>query len=96
MLRGAGFGPPFLYPYPMKIIKTVPTYQAHPVPSHIENPRGPFPSELFREPEVVIEDIYEEPLGGTAQNNFGKLKWLRCIDCHARVREDQTEGHICG
>lgn len=79
----------------MRIIKKVPTYQAHPVPQHISAPRGPFPAELFQEPEVVIEEMQEDAEGGTVQNNFGKLKWLRCIDCHERVREDFTDFHVC-
>lgn len=78
----------------MRIIKKIQAYQAHPVPTHISSPRGPFPAELFQEPEVVIEDI-DEDTSGTVQDNFGKLKWLRCIDCHERVREDFTDFHVC-
>ena len=79
----------------MKIIKTIRTYQPHPVPEHISSPRGPFPPELFKEPEVVIEEVQEDLDGATAQNGFKKFKWLRCYYCHERVREDQTEFHTC-
>jgi hypothetical protein len=76
--------------------------QVHPVPSHIMDPVGPFPRELFREPEIV--DDYEPqlaedgggfPLGSTAQNNFKPVKHLRCSQCFARVLETETQNHIC-
>jgi hypothetical protein len=72
------------------------------VPDRVTQPRGPFPSELFRQPEVIndyeqafAEDGENFPLGATAQNNFHPPRWLRCYDCHARVREDETEQHEC-
>jgi len=34
-------------------------------------------------------------MGATAQNNFEPPAWLRCYDCHARVRDDETEQHEC-
>jgi hypothetical protein len=60
----------------MKITR-VKAVQAHPVPNKVHAPRGPFPNELFREPEI-INDYHPEddetgssfPLGATAQNNF--------------------------
>jgi hypothetical protein len=86
----------------MNVIKTVAAYQGHPVPNRVTNPRGPFPPELFEEPEVIYdydpafnEDGYDFEPGATAQNNFTPLRWLRCYDCHARVREDETELHDC-
>ena len=86
----------------MHVIRTVATYQGHPVPNHITRPKGPFPAELFMQPEVNYE--YEQAYpedgsdfqnGATAQNNFEPPVWLRCYDCHARVREDETEDHEC-
>jgi hypothetical protein len=86
----------------MHVIKQIQTYQAHPVPDRVVRPRGPFPAELFKEPEIVYE--YEQAYGedgenfspgSTSQNNFKALKWLRCKSCHERVREDETEMHEC-
>jgi hypothetical protein len=86
----------------MHVIRTVATYQGHPVPTTVTRPRGPFPPELFRDPEVIYdyEQAYAEDgsdfePGSTAQNNFEAPVWLRCYDCHARVREDETEYHEC-
>jgi len=74
--------------------------QVHPVPDKVANPRGPFPRELFREPEIV--DAYDSteygddiPLGGTAQNNYVPPKWLRCASCFERVLETETDFHTC-
>jgi hypothetical protein len=86
----------------MHVIRTVPTFQGHPVPTRVTQPQGPFPPELFYQSEVINE--YEEAfpedggnfaLGATAQNNFKPLKWFRCYDCHARVREDELDLHQC-
>jgi hypothetical protein len=84
------------------VIRTVQTFQGHPVPDRITPPMGPFPPELFRQAPInyEYEQAYAEdgdnfPLGATAQNDFTPLQWLRCYDCHARVREDETEQHEC-
>ena len=52
------------------------TIQVHPVPDHVREARGPFPQELFDEPEIIT-DQYDKtefgedmPVGGTVQNNF--------------------------
>ena len=65
-------------------------------------PKGPFPRELFKEPEIVYdyspayaEDGSNFPLGATIQNNFQPLKFLRCALCLMRVLETETENHIC-
>ena len=86
----------------MHVIRTVATYQGHPVPDRITRPRGPFPPELFiNEPTVYeYEQAYPEDgsdfqEGATAQNNFVPLKWYRCYDCHERVREDELDDHEC-
>lgn len=86
----------------MHVIKTVQAFQGHPVPTKVTSPRGPFPPELFAQPEVISnydpafpEDGEDFPLGATAQNNFKPLKWYRCYECHGRVREDELEQHIC-
>ena len=76
--------------------------QVHPVPSHITDPVGPFPRELFKEPEIIddyepqlAEDGAGFALGSTAQNNFRPVKHLRCSNCLARVPETETQNHIC-
>ena len=83
-------------------VTQIQTYQGHPVPNHVTAPRGPFPPELFRQPETVYdyeqafaEDGSNFSMGATAQNNFTPLKWYRCYDCHERVREDELEQHAC-
>jgi len=75
--------------------------QVHPVPDHMVNPRGPFPRELFDEPEIIYDNIDDSEyggnmaLGGTVQNNFKPPKVMRCGSCFARVMENETEHHVC-
>ena len=76
--------------------------QVHSVPERMEEPRGPFPRELFREPEIVsdYEPQYAEDgsgfePGSTAQNNYTPPKYLRCKACLVRVLESETENHFC-
>jgi hypothetical protein len=76
--------------------------QVHPVPEHALEPKGPFPRELFKEPEIVYdyapaldEGGGDFPAGSTVQNGFKPIKYLRCIVCSARVKEDETEFHVC-
>jgi hypothetical protein len=85
----------------MKIVR-VNAIQAHPVPDRVHAPRGPFPQELFREPEIVTEYVSESDetgnnfeLGATAQNNFKPEKILRCRSCHEKVLYSQTSSHSC-
>ena len=86
----------------MHVIRQVDTFQGHPVPDRVVRPQGPFPAELFRQEPVnyEYEQAYAENgenfrMGATAQNNFEPPKWLRCYDCHERVREDETQNHEC-
>lgn len=83
-------------------IERIAAVQAHPVPSHAMQPRGPFPPELFRESPIVFdyESAYDEggdnfEKGATVQNNFKPAKFLRCGECLARVKENETETHVC-
>jgi hypothetical protein len=74
--------------------------QTHPVPKQVSAPRGPFPDDLFREPEVATNYDPTEygghiPLGGTAQNNYKPPKYLRCKACLGRVLETETDTHNC-
>lgn len=71
--------------------------QTHPVPSKVSAPYGPFPHEMFDEPEIISATEYVEfEPGATVQNNFKPEKMLRCARCQARVKETETETHICG
>lgn len=65
-------------------------------------PKGPFPRELFREPEIISdytpqlsEDGGDFALGATSQNNYNPPKWLRCKACLGRVLDTETETHVC-
>ena len=76
--------------------------QVHPVPQTVTDPKGPFPRELFDEPDIVVdyepqdnEDGSNFPLGATSQNNFKPVRYLRCSVCLVRVLETETENHVC-
>lgn len=88
-------------------ITTRQAIQAHPVPTRVTAPQGPFPPELtvghpMAEPEMVYE--YEQAVaedgsdflpGATSQNNYKPPRYLRCSLCSARVLDTETEYHIC-
>lgn len=84
----------------MRVIKHQ-AKQIHPVPDRLVEPKGPFPRELFSEPEIVYdtpaysEDGSDMPLGATAQNNYHPPKYLRCSECLVRVLESETANHVC-
>ena len=90
----------------MKII-TKKAVQAHPVPDRVMAPQGPFPPELTSghpasEPEIIYDYVQAAPEdgseflpGATAQNNYRPPKFLRCSLCNERVREEETEYHVC-
>jgi hypothetical protein len=76
--------------------------QGHPVPNRVHAPQGPFPDELFDDPEIIYdyapeaaEDGAGFESGATAQNNFTPVKHYVCKHCGARVTEDQIESHVC-
>lgn len=76
--------------------------QVHPVPKTMMDPKGPFPRELFDEPDIVVdyepqdnEDGSNFPLGATAQNDFKPIRYLRCSVCLVRVLETKTQDHVC-
>jgi len=74
--------------------------QVHPLPTSVTDPKGPFPRELFDEPEIVTNYDTSEyggdiPLGGTAQNNYKPPRYLRCSECLVRVLETETDDHVC-
>ena len=84
-------------------VERIQTKQAHPVPSKVTSPRGPFPPEILAETRITHdydrqsdgggEDL---PLGSTAQNNFKPTRWFSCNDCNVIVSEAQLETHTCG
>jgi hypothetical protein len=83
-------------------VTRVDAVQVHPFPNKVESPKGPFPREMFFEPEIVSdyepqfnEDGYGFEMGATAQNNFKSPRVLRCGSCLARVKENETEAHVC-
>ena len=90
----------------MRII-TKQAVQAHPVPSRVTAPQGPFPPELtvghpMAEPDIVYDydeayatDGSEYLPGATAQNNYRPPRYLRCSLCHVRVLDTETEYHVC-
>ena len=79
-------------------IERVVTKQGHPVPKSAHSPKGPFPPEIFYEPEVITEYTpfdHDIPHGGTAQNNFTSPKLFRCTYCTIVVLEHEIGNHIC-
>jgi hypothetical protein len=85
----------------MRIIKKD-AIQVHPFPKTMVEPKGPFPRELFDEPDIVVDYSSPDdeggsafPLGATVQNGYKPLRYLRCSVCLARVLETETEDHIC-
>mgnify|MGYP000187321295 CR=1 FL=1 len=85
----------------MKIVR-VQAVQAHEVPKRVYEPRGPFPAEIFDEPEIVYDYQSEDdeggsslPEGATAQNNFKPIKYYRCVYCHTRVADYEIDEHDC-
>lgn len=83
-------------------IQRIKTLQVHPVPSHEVSPSGPFPQELFDDPEVVVDFTQAEtddgsdlPIGATSQNNYQAPRRLVCAHCEARVWEHRTGDHVC-
>lgn len=79
----------------MSVIKYIDCWQAHPVPRTMRPAYGPFPAELYEEPEVI--NAYDSPLSSiyTDEEDNPPLRWVRCADCHARVLEDEAEFHEC-
>lgn len=75
------------------------TKQGHPVPKTAHSPKGPFPPELTKEPEIVTDYVpFDEdvPIGGTAQNNFVEPKIFKCRLCNQFLYENKIPDHICG
>jgi hypothetical protein len=82
--------------YAMRV-ERIQALQVHPVPDKILSPKGPFPSELFDEPEIVVTLPKEDFLpGSTAQNDFKPPRYLRCALCNTRVLENEKNEHKCG
>ena len=84
-------------------IERIKTKQGHPVPKSSGYAQGPFPPELFKQPELISnytpqpdgghEDM---PVGGTAQNNFQPVKWFKCKTCKDIIAQSHLGSHTCG
>ena len=81
----------------MRITRVI-TKQGHPVPSHSHSPRGPFPPEIFKDPEITTEyESFDDdnPVGSTAQNDFKSPKVFKCSVCSVVVYEHEIPSHVC-
>lgn len=81
-------------------IQRIKAKQGHPVPKTAHSPKGPFPSELFGQPEseesnTPYPDGEELPTGDTAQNDFRPVKWFKCKLCKDLIPEPQLGTHNC-
>lgn len=81
-------------------IERIATKQGHPVPDSATYPKGPFPTELFQRPEVIVDYVEnhaggETTIGGTAQNNYAPLKYFKCKVCTEIMNEREMQSHIC-
>jgi hypothetical protein len=79
-------------------IQRVITKQGHPVPKVAGNPKGPFPPELYQKAELITEYYSvddENPIGGTAQNNFTEPRLFKCRFCDEIMYEHKTGNHMC-
>jgi hypothetical protein len=82
-------------------IRRIPAEQAHATPHRAYVPAGPFDRELTIPDRVVVagegpdDGGGNQPMGSTAQNGFREVKWYRCRDCAALVRETHLENHKC-
>ena len=82
----------------MRITRRVATKQGHPIPSNSHSPRGPFPAEIFSEPEIITDyQSFDDdiPVGATAQNNFRSPRLFRCNNCSMVVFEHEMPNHWC-
>ena len=68
--------------------------QAHAVPSHVYEARGPFGR---YQPEIVdlpYDPDYFPP-GATAQNGMKEVAMYECQKGTAILKENQLDGHVC-
>lgn len=82
----------------MRIVQRIITKQGHPVPSSSHAPRGPFPAELFIDPEIITDYVpfdEEHERGATAQTDFKSPKLFRCKECAVIVLEHEVPDHWC-
>lgn len=82
-------------------IRRVIAEQPHAVPERSYDASVIFSRNILR-PNPVVEgpsDLDDGggvvPEGSTAQNKFREVKWFRCNDCNAVVRETHLDGHVC-
>lgn len=68
--------------------------QAHAVPSHVLEARGPFQRQEPKVEELSYDPDFFPP-GATAQNGMREVVMYECRNCQAAVRDDDLESHIC-
>lgn len=73
-------------------VRRIQCEQGHAVPAVPHQPRGPFPPELFHQPRPTAD--YEE-LAERPPVPDGWVKWVRCRECRAYVRELDADDHVC-
>ena len=86
----------------MKIF-SIPAKQAHYIPDRVYPIRSiESATDIYYHPTEIVYDSPAYPFdgsdfedGATAQNNFRAPKWLYCGECYAKVRESDTESHVC-
>ena len=79
-------------------VQRIITKQGHPVPQTAHSPKGPFPPELMREPEIITDYIpFDDdiPIGGTVQNKFTEPKKFRCRYCGEIMYQHKIPDHVC-
>lgn len=69
--------------------------QAHAVPKHILDARGPFGAWSPEKAEDTGAPVDPYPPGATAQNGMTEVVFYECNDCQAVVREDNLDSHEC-
>lgn len=87
----------FEEPVLTRYVERIQAVQAHPIPSRVSDPRGPFPEELLAEPEIIVPNTRDDyAKGATVQNNFNPPRYLICGVCRAKVLQTETDKHVCG
>lgn len=78
----------------MRVIH-VDAVQAHAVPTHVYEPRGPFGPRPQPEIVDIPYDPDKFPAGSTAQNGMQAVLMYECQNCMAILRESELDEHLC-
>jgi hypothetical protein len=65
--------------------------QGHAVPNGYQNPRGPFPPEIFMSPKIV----YEAETPDSLHEALDDIRMFRCTFCGEVLYEDEVDEHVC-